>query len=335
MKKFMYLALASSLLLAGCGGEKTAEKSLETGKEVSKTEVQEFKTFLGAEPKTLDISKATDSYSSVILALNNEGLVSAHVDEKGVESIVPAGAESWEISEDGMKYTFKLRENAAWSDGQKITAHDYVYGLLRTLDPVTGSLYAFLMSPIKGADEYNSGKIKAEEVGVKALDDLTLEVTLAKPTAYFLELGYFKVMFPQRKDIIEKSGDKYGSEADTLIANGPFILKEWVHNNKVVLEKNPTYWDKENVKLEKIEMAIVPDENARMNLMLNGQVDVGGATKPEWMDKFNQMGVFDFISKSALGTNYTTFNTQSKYFKNPKVRKAFSMAVNREELNDV
>ncbi|MGL4253285.1 MAG: peptide ABC transporter substrate-binding protein [Fusobacteriaceae bacterium] len=335
MKKFMYLALASSLLLAGCGGEKTAEKSLETGKEVSKTEVQEFKTFLGAEPKTLDISKATDSYSSVILALNNEGLVSAHVDEKGVESIVPAGAESWEISEDGMKYTFKLRENAAWSDGQKITAHDYVYGMLRTLDPVTGSLYAFLMSPIKGADEYNSGKIKAEEVGVKALDDLTLEVTLAKPTAYFLELGYFKVMFPQRKDIIEKSGDKYGSEADTLIANGPFILKEWVHNNKVVLEKNPTYWDKENVKLEKIEMAIVPDENARMNLMLNGQVDVGGATKPEWMDKFNQMGVFDFISKSALGTNYTTFNTQSKYFKNPKVRKAFSMAVNREELNDV
>ncbi|MGL5543228.1 MAG: ABC transporter substrate-binding protein, partial [Fusobacteriaceae bacterium] len=176
MKKFMYLALASSLLLAGCGGEKTAEKSLETGKEVSKTEVQEFKTFLGAEPKTLDISKATDSYSSVILALNNEGLVSAHVDEKGVDSIVPAGAESWEISEDGMKYTFKLRENAAWSDGQKITAHDYVYGMLRTLDPVTGSLYAFLMSPIKGADEYNSGKIKAEEVGVKALDDLTLEV---------------------------------------------------------------------------------------------------------------------------------------------------------------
>ncbi|MGL6100515.1 MAG: peptide ABC transporter substrate-binding protein [Fusobacteriaceae bacterium] len=335
MRKVMYLALVSSLLLVGCGAEEKTEKNKEVAKEVSKSEVQEFKTFLGAEPKTMDISKATDSYSSTVISLNNEGLVAAYVDDKGIESIVPAGAESWEISEDGMKYTFKLRKDATWSDGKKVTAHDYVYGMTRTLDPATGSLYAFLMSPIVGAEEYNSGKKGVEEIGVKALDDLTLEITLGKPTPYFLELGYFKVMFPQRKDIIEKAGDRYGSEADTLIANGPFILKEWVHNNKVVLEKNPTYWDKENVKLEKIEMVIVPDENARMNLMLNGQVDVGVASKPEWMDKFNQMGVFDFVSRSALGTNYTTFNTTSKYFKNPKIRKAFSMAVNREELNQV
>ncbi|MGL6065109.1 MAG: peptide ABC transporter substrate-binding protein [Fusobacteriaceae bacterium] len=334
MKKIMYLVLAMSLIISGCGeskDKKVADKGVMTEKKVP----QEFNSFLDAEPKTLDISKATDSYSSTIIALNNEGLINSEVQPDGSEKIVPAGAKEWTISEDGLIYTFKLREESVWADGKKVTANDYIYGMLRTLNPETGSLYAFLMSPIKGADAYNSGKGTKEEVGLKALDDYTLEITLARPTAYFMELGYFKVLFPQRKDIIEKSGDRYGSEADTLIANGPFILKEWIHNNKVTFEKNPTYWDKDNIKLDKITFSIVRDENARMNLLLNGQVDLGGVSKPEWMEKFNEMGTFDFISRSAMGTNYTTYNTTSKYFKNIKIRKAFSLAINREELNQV
>ncbi len=334
MKKFMYLALAMSLIFTGCGESKESKES-SGGIATEKKIPQEFNSFLGAEPKTLDISKASDSYSSSIIALNNEGLINSEVQTDGSEKIVPAGAKEWTISPDGLTYTFKLREESVWTDGQKVTANDYVYGMLRTLNPETGSPYAFLMSPIKGADAYNAGKITAEEVGIKALDDYILEITLAKPTAYFLELGYFKVMFPQRKDIIEKAGDRYGSEADTLISNGPFILKEWVHNNKVTFEKNPTYWDKDNIKLDKMNFSIVRDENARMNLLLNGQVDLGGVSKPEWMEKFKEMGNFNFISKSAMGTNYTTYNTTSKYFKNIKVRKAFSLAINREELNQV
>ncbi|MGL6065104.1 MAG: peptide ABC transporter substrate-binding protein [Fusobacteriaceae bacterium] len=334
MKKIMYLVLVISLIISGCGENKD-EKVVKKGTVSEKKVPQEFNSFLGAEPKTLDGSKATDLYSTIILALNNEGLVNSEVQLDGSEKIVPAGAKEWTISEDGLIYTFKLREESIWADGKKITANDYIYGILRTLNPETGSLYAYLISSIKGADAYNSGKGTEKEVGLRALDEYTLEITLTKPTAYFLELGYFKILFPQRKDIIEKSGDRYGSEAETLIANGPFILKEWIHNNKVIFEKNPTYWDKDNIKLDKMTFSIIRDENARMNLLLNGQVDLGGVSKPEWMEKFEKMGTFNFISKSSMGTNYTTYNTTSKYFKNTKIRKAFSLAINREELNQV
>ena len=323
MKKIMYVMLALSLLLFGCG---TKEE---------KKSIQELNNFLDAEPKTLDVSKATDTYASIIVALNNEGLINSEVQSDGSEKIVPAGAKEWTISEDGLTYTFKLREDAVWTDGKKVTADQYAYGILRTLNPETGSLYAFLLAPIEGATTYNSGKGKIENVGVKALDEYTLEIKLSKPTAYFLELGYFKVMFPQRKDIVDKHGDRYGTEANTLISNGPFILKEWIHSNKITLEKSPTYWDKDNVKLEKINFSIIRDENARMNLMLNEQVDMGIVKKAEWMDKFNDMGTFNYISKSAMGTNYTLYNTTNKYFKNVKVRRAFSLAINREELNKV
>lgn len=344
MKVFL---ISMCLLLFGACGDKVEEKVVQGEKTVQQEQVtevkekmdknQELNTFLGAEPKTLDPSRSTDAYSTVILSKTNEGLLNGEMDENGViEHVVPAGAESWSVSEDGLVWTFNLRKEAIWADGKPVTADQYQYGIVRTLDPKVGSNYAFLLYPIKGAKEFNAGTASEEDVLVKALDDYTLQITLSHPTPYFEELGYFKVMFPQRKDIVEKYGEAYGSEGDHILSNGPFILKEWVHNNKVILEKNPNYWDSENYKLTKISMFIVPDENSRMNLTITGQVDMGGGvSKPEWIDVMEKDGNFINLKRYDMGTNYVVFNTTSRYLKNEKVRKAFSLAMDREEINKV
>ena len=328
MKKFL-LSL-SLLFIFACGGDKKEIKT--TSKPV---ENQELNVFLSSEPKTLDMSRATDQYSSAILALTNEGLVSAEINDKGQEVITPAVAESWSVSPDNLVWTFNLRDNAVWADGKPVTAQDFYYGITRSLDPKVGSSYAFLLYPIKGAQAFNSGKGSIEDVGIKVKDDHTLEFTLENPTPYFLQLGYFKNLYPQRKDIVDKYGEAYGSEGNHILSNGPYNLKEWVHSNKVVLEKNPTYWNSKEHKLDEINMLIVADENSRMNLLASSQVDIGYTDKPEWIKEFMNSGDFSNSKKYTLGTNYNTFNTKNKYFKNDKVRKAFSLALNREEINKV
>ncbi len=323
MKKLLLVvSILSAFALTACGGKSNSESNT-------------LNLVLLGEPKTLDNSKATDVYSSEILSMVNEGLVSVEVQEDGSEKIMPGVAKEWTISPDGKKLTFKLNENAKWSDGKTVVAQDFVYGMLRTLDPKTASQYSFLMSPIKGADAYNSGKGKAEDVGVKAIDDSTLEITLGKPTAYIEQILYFKALFPQRQDIVEKSGDKYGTEANTLIFNGPFVMTEWTHGSKVVFEKNPNYWDKDNVKLDKVVKNIVLDETARMQMLLNGQTDLDSVYKPEWITKLDATKNFITVKSGEFSTNYAFFNQKNKYFKNKKIRQAFSIATDRDGENKV
>lgn len=329
--------LLSFLFLFACG--ENNDKALKAEKEniaVSKVDKnQELRLFSQAEPKSLDVSRSTDTYSSDIFVLTNEGLVGAQMNSQGVEEVVPAGAESWEVSKDNLKWTFHLRKDAVWADGKPVTAYEYCYGIKRTLNPKVGSSYSFLLYPIKGAKKYNAEGGSEEEVGVKAIDDYTLEITLEAPTPYFLQTAYFKVMYPQRKDIVEKYGESYGSEGDQIMSNGPYILKSWVHNSEIVLEKNQKYWDKDNFKLDKIVLMVVTDVNSRMNLLASGQVDIGKADKPEWTDQFMKSGDFENIKLPALGTNYISFNQKSRYFKNAKVRKAVNLALDRAELNKV
>lgn len=339
MKKFL-LSL-SLLFLFACGGSKEEPSKTENKTETTKvtasnsTENQELNLLLNAEPKSLDPSRSSDTYSSIVLVLTNEGLVGSETNAEGQDTVVPAGAESWTVSDDNLVWTFNLRKDAVWADGKPVTADQYYYGITRTLDPNTGSSYAFLLYPIKGAKEFNSGNGTIEDVGIKVVDDHTLEITLDNATPYFNQLGYFKVMYPQRKDVIEKFGEAYGSEGNHILSNGPYIMKEWVHNSKIALEKNPTYWDAANHKLDKINLMIVTDENSRLNLLASGQADLGYTDKPEWMEQFRKSGDFSNIKRSAMGTNYSIFNTTSTYFKNPKIRKAFSLALNREEINKV
>lgn len=341
-KKIMATVLATAVVattvLAGCGKKAASD--------TSKTEIdkdQYVNAFLKAEPQTLDISKAKDLYSSQILQEVTEGLTRLEKDDKGKEVTKPAGAESWTKSDDGLTWTFKIRD-MKWSDGKAVSAKDYEYSIKRTLDPKTAAQYAFFLYPIKGAQEYNSAKDDAkaaalkDAVGVKATDDKTLVITLAKPTAYFLDTTNFKVYLPQRQDVVEKAGDKYGTEANTLVFNGPFKIKEWVHQNKFTLEKNADYWDAKNVKLNTVNFKIIKDEEARMKELYNGSTDIGGVRKTEWMQKYDQAGKFTKLEGFDGSSVYQFYNTKPEYngqkniFSNVKVRQAFSLALNREDI---
>ena len=327
LASLLALSMITSVALVGCGKGEEKNSGAATNGEADAE--QYLNMTLESEPKTIDQSKSSDSYSSQVLANCQESLTRIVQDENGKDKIEKGLAESWETSKDGLTWTFKLRD-AKWSDGQPVTAEQFVYGITRTLAQDTASPYAFLLYPIANAAEFNSGKAKAEDLGVKAIDEKTVEFTLKAPCAYFLDLTYFKVMQPQREDIVKKYGDKYGSEADSMVYCGPFKISEWVHNNKFEFAKNPEYWDAENVKLDKVTMKIIKEESARMNELLNGSLDVAKVVKPEWIEKFDSTGEYDVIKGYDASTTYTFFNHKDKLFSNAKVRKAFIIAEDRE-----
>lgn len=353
----LVMVLMFSVLLVACGekaetnpkaeekleSNATVEKDSETvttaaaekvTEETSKDETQIIDFNLGTEPQTLDIARGTDTYSAQILVETTEGLLRVLQDENGVDKITPAGAESWDVSEDGKTWTFYLRDYN-WEDGRPVTAMDYEYGVKRVLAPETASQYAFLLYPILNAQEYNMGESEVDKVGVKAIDEKTLQFTLKAPCAYFEGIAGFKTTYPQRQDVVEKHGDKWGSEADLTLSCGPFTVDEWVHDNMIVLKKNSTYWDADSVILEKINCHIIKDEDAGYNSLLNGSIDMGGVAKPEWVNKFNETGEFNLFKGYSAGTNYTLFNQKDPLFANLKVRQAFSLAINREEMANV
>ncbi|MBE6061088.1 MAG: peptide ABC transporter substrate-binding protein [Clostridium sulfidigenes] len=327
LASLLALSMITSVALVGCG--KGEEKGAGTATNGEADAEQYLNMLLQSEPKTIDQSKSSDSYSSQILANCQESLTRIVQDENGKDKIEKGIAESWETSDDKLTWTFKLRD-AKWSDGKPVTAEQFVYGITRTLDQNTASPYAFLLYPIANAVEFNSGKAKAEDLGVKAIDEKTVEFTLASPCAYFLDLTYFKVMQPQREDIVKEHGDKYGSEANSMVYCGPFMISEWVHNNKVEFVKNPEYWDAENVKLDKVTMKIIKEESARMNELLNGSLDMATVVKPEWIEKFDSTGEYESKKGYDGSTTYTFFNLKDKLFSNAKVRKAFIVAEDRE-----
>ncbi len=325
------LSLSASVALVGCGKANTAKDGAAGNTPAAGIDKEQYLNgILTSEPKTLDATLATDVNSSDVLVNCMEGLTRVEQGEDGKDVIKAAGAEKWETNEDKTVWTFHLRDYQ-WSDGKPVTANDFEYAIKRALNPAVGSTYAFILFPLKNAQAYNAGKAKVEEVGVKATDAKTLQFTLDKPCPYFLDLTYFKVMFPQREDIVKAQGDKYGTEANTMVFCGPYVLKNWAHQSKMEFEKNPNYWDKDSVKLEKLSLNIIKEETARMNSLFNGTVDYAAVTKQEWIEKFNSTGKFNVLKANTPGTNYVFFNQKNKYFANAKIRQAFSLAVDREE----
>ncbi|HLR20501.1 MAG TPA: peptide ABC transporter substrate-binding protein, partial [Tissierellaceae bacterium] len=247
-KKSLSLLLVLVLLataLVGCGNDDKETSNSETSEGENIDSEQYFNFVLNAEPSTLDPSKGSDIYSWKVLQNIMEPLTRLEEDENQEMELKPAGAKEWEISDDGLVWTFDLVENE-WSDGEPVTANDYEFGAKRSVDPETASPFAFLMTSIKNADEIIEGDMDPDELGVKALDDNTLEITLKHPTPYFDQLTYQRVLLAQREDIVEEHGDTFGSEPDTLVYNGPFVLSQWAHNSEVVLEKNDNYWDSDS-----------------------------------------------------------------------------------------
>ena len=292
---------------------------------------QILNTSINSNPRTLDISLATDNNSNQIISEIYEGLTRMEQRVDGLNYIATAGASKWERNAEGDLWTFYLRDSY-WSDGMKVTAQHYVDSILRSLDSKTGSPYSFLLYPIKNAVNFNTEKTRnKDDVGVKAINSTTLQITLEKPCPYFLDLTYMNIMKPQRLDIIEKYQDTYGTNVEPIISNGPFLLKTWVNGDNITLEKNPYYWDKDTVKLQNIVFKIIRDVNEKNNEFYLGNIDLTENTLPEWNEKLQNTGKYKSMIADKGIAYYSMFNQNDKYFKNAKIRKAFILAENRTE----
>ena len=290
-----------------------------------------------AEPPTLDPGLAEDVVSIEVIVQLFEGLVT--YDEQG--NLSGLGAEKWEISPDGMTYTFTLRQGPKWTDGKPITAADYAWAWKRNVDPETASPYANTLFPVKNAQAINDGTMDPEQLGVQAKDDRTLVVTLEKPAAYFLRLASTWAMFPLRQDVIEKSGDKW-TEPQNIVSNGPFTLKEWRHDTQIVLERNDAYWGQKPT-LQKATYRLFPEGGSDQVLAAYeaNELDTFGTgasfeLPPNQVDRVladaklkNEVKVFD---QSA--TNFISVNTRREHFKDPRVRMALGMALERQKMID-
>ena len=298
----------------------------------AQTVAQYYNTYMVADPTSMDISLNADTYSGTVINNVMEGLV--RLEEKdGEYHMAPGDAQTWELSADGTVWTFHLGNNK-WADGQEVTAQDYVYSLRRSADPATGCPNEFFLTPVKGYKEIKDGA-SIEELGVKALDDKTLEITLAYPMASFLEMCSGTIYYPQRQDMMEKYGEKYGTEAEYTMGNGPYMMESWVHNSKIVLKKNPYYWNAENVSLETVNLSILSDSTTIYNGFESYELDYCSTSEAEWIDKFMSYSdvVYQITPSATLA--YSFYNTKDAIFSNANIRKAFTLAMDREELNDM
>lgn len=283
----------------------------------------------GSEPATLDPQLAEGVPSSHILRDMYEGLVAEDASGK----VVPGQAESWTVSKDGLTYKFKIRDDANWTNGKPVTAGDFVYAWRRAVDPKTASTYAFLLAPIKNAAEITEGKMKPEELGVKAIDDKTLEVDLSGPTPYFLGMLTHSVATPVYKPTIEANGDQW-TRPGNVVSNGAFKMTEWTPQSRIVLEKNDKYWDAKDVKLDKVIYYPTEDQTAELKRFRAGELDWTYEVPNDQIKWIRANMADDFVVSNYLGTYYYGFNMTKPPFDNAKLRKAFSLAINREILMD-
>lgn len=287
---------------------------------------------IGTEPPTLDPALATDSTSGSVIRNVFEGLTHNNHGE-----IEPGVAESWEESEDGLTWTFTLREGTTWSNGDPVTANDFEYSWKRALNPETASQYASILYPIAGAEEYNSGEGEADAVGVTAVDDYTLEVTLNNPTPYFLELTSFYTYMPVHQATVDADATGWAAEAgETYVTNGPFTLETWNHNSDLVLAKNAEYWDAENVALETVNIQIIESEATANSEFQAGNLDyLGtpyGTVSLDAIDMYRANDELNTVPYAAI--YWYKVNTTDEYMQNANLRKALALAIDRQGLVD-
>jgi oligopeptide transport system substrate-binding protein len=278
------------------------------------------------EPESLDPGLVTGVPEHRIISNLFEGLTTT--DPKDL-SARPGMAARWTVSKDGLVYTFHLRD-AAWTDGKKVTAQDFVYAWERVLNPKTGAKYAQQLYYVKNGEDYNKGKLADfGQVGVKAVDDRTLQVTLRCPTAYFLDLTSFYTLYPVPKWALEAHGKDW-VKPGKIVSNGPFKLASWVPQRELVLEKNPAHWDAATVKLQKVLFIPTDDLNTAYKQFLAGESDWIPSVPPAQIDAASKRP--EYYVTPYLGTYYFRFNVTRPPTGDVRVRKALFMAVDRESL---
>jgi oligopeptide transport system substrate-binding protein len=295
------------------------------------TDRAEFVFLNGAEPETLDPSLVTGQPEARLTEALFEGLTS--FDENG--QIVPGVAESWELSPDGKVYTFHLRKNARWSNGDPVTAGDFRDTWRRTLAPETASEYAYQLYYIHNGRPFNEGTLKDfSQVGAVALDDRTLQVTLDNPTPFFLGLCATTPLFPVHLPTVEKWGDEW-IKPGHLVGNGPYNLDEWRINDRIRLVKNPEYWDAAHVSMNTIDALPTSRATTALNFFLVGQADLmmdKGLVPPALMTDLRKLPFFH--AAPFLGNYFIRFNLTRPAFKDARVRRAFALVIDKQLIVD-
>lgn len=339
MKKRMWALLLALVMVLGaltaCGKDngKTDDPNAKQGESENKKDSKDIPSGgkvthnLAADPKTIDpaLNAAVDGHQVIQSVF--EGLF--RIDEN--EKAVPGIAEKYEVSEDGTKYTFHLRD-AKWSDGQPIKASDFVFAWKRVLDPKTAAEYAYQMYYLKNAEKINKGELPIDQLGVKAVDDKTIEVNLEAPTAYFLELLAFPTYMPVREDIVTKDPEGWALNMATYIGNGPFKVKDWKHDDVMTLVKNENYYDADKVKLDEIDYVFIVEASTAFSAFQTGEIDYMESVPAEQIEKLKADKDPNFKIFPYLGDYFYCFNVNSEPVNKVQVRKALAYAIDRTQI---
>lgn len=280
------------------------------------------------EPASLDPHKVSGTWENAVVGDMFIGLTT----ENQKAEPIPGVAESWEVSEDGKTYTFKLRK-CDWSDGTPMTAHDFVFSMQRILLPETAAEYASLLYIIQGAEAINKGEAAADTLAVKALDDYTLEIKLTGPAPYFLAQLTHYTAYPVPKHVIDKVGKEW-SKPENMVVNGPYKLVEWTPNTHVKLTKNDKYWDAGTVSLDELIFYTQEDRTAVQNRFRAGEIDVAIDFSSDQIGWLRKNMPDETRIAPYMGIYYYPINSSVEPFTDVRIRKALSMAINREAIVD-
>lgn len=311
-------------LFAGCG-DKTADNG------------QNLIFNIGSEPDTIDPTLNTSTTGGTIIVNAFEGLT--RLDENDVA--VPGVAKDWSVSDDGLVYTFNLRDDAKWSDGEPVTANDFKYSWVRGLTQETAAEYAYQLFYIKNGEAYYNGEAKAEDLGINVIDEHTLEVTLEGPTTYFPELMAFPTYMPLRENVVSADPDTWATNPETYVSNGPFKLVKFEMKSQYVFERNENYWDAGNVKLDNLTFKLVEDIDTAYASLKNGEFDMVEEAPPAEIEGGKAEGLVH--TNPYLGIYFFAVNVGKQdglsddvkaVLSNKLVRKALNLAINRQEIID-
>lgn len=364
LKKVLALVLSAALVVsafAGCGGNSSSSTTSTESSTASESSAESTESTASGDstpaasgdatatftPKTVDAAKTislnagmeptglntlTSTYSIEFALFKHmyENLVTLDDDD----NTAPGAAESWDYDEDTLTYTFHLRKDGVWTNGDPVTAKDFEFAWSQALNPDVASDYAYFLYFIKNAEKYFNGEVTWDEVGVKVVDDYTLEVTMEQPTPYALFLFSFGTLAPINQRFYEAVGaDLYSTEAQYFCTNGPFALTEWSHNDKIVMQKNDAWHGAADVEVEEIDWKIITDANAALSSFLAGDLDMVGLGTGELIKQATAAGAT--IQSYTDGTSfYIYFNNNDQYLSNVNLRRALFNAIDEQKEID-
>ncbi len=292
------------------------------------TEKNSITVNIASEPPEMFTVTTTDTTSFSIIRHVIENLVTLDENDK----VVPGVAKDWEVSEDGLVYTFNLREGMKWSNGEPVTAHDFVFAWTSLLTPSFAADYAYFGYIFKNGQAFNEGTVEADKLGFKALSDYKLEVTLENPASYFLSTLAFGVLAPLNEKAYKEFGTAYGTDANKMVYNGAYKMTSWEHESKIVLEKNTDYYDASKIEVEKINMVMINDANAALNAFRAGEVDVIGLNgEQSALIKGENYPVHTYDDGSVF---YLEYNLENPQLANVNLRKAITYAIDKQAFVD-